>query len=56
MALILVMLSAVIGLVFAGWLAKFISKQDAGNEKMQDIASKIHEGAISCIFSLPASC
>ncbi|MBI2136690.1 sodium-translocating pyrophosphatase [Candidatus Woesearchaeota archaeon] len=47
MALILVILSAVIGLLFAGWLAKFISEQDAGNEKMQDIASKIHEGAMA---------
>ncbi len=47
MALILVMLAAVIGLLFAAWLAKFIIQQDAGNEKMQDIASKIHEGAMA---------
>ncbi len=47
MVLLLVILSAVIGLIFAAWLAKFIIDQDPGTEKMQDIASKIHEGAIA---------
>jgi K(+)-stimulated pyrophosphate-energized sodium pump len=47
MVLSLVMLSAVIGLVFAGILAVYITGRDAGTDEMKDIASKIHEGAMA---------
>ncbi len=38
---------AVLGLLFAYFKSKWILKQDAGNERMQEIASYIQEGAMA---------
>ncbi len=40
-----VILSSLLALVFAGYLAYFVSKQSPGSKKMQEIASAIREGA-----------
>ncbi|MBB6630803.1 sodium-translocating pyrophosphatase [Clostridium algidicarnis] len=43
----LVALSGILALIFAFILAKDISKQDAGNDRMKEIAGYIHEGAMA---------
>ncbi|MBU3203973.1 sodium-translocating pyrophosphatase [Clostridium algidicarnis] len=43
----LVALSGILALIFAFILAKEISKQDAGNDRMKEIAGYIHEGAMA---------
>ena len=40
-------IAAVIGLVVAFALTSWISKQDAGNDRMKEIAGFIHEGAMA---------
>ena len=40
-------IAAVIGLVVAFVLTSWISKQDAGNDRMKEIAGFIHEGAMA---------
>ncbi|OYU84945.1 MAG: sodium-translocating pyrophosphatase [Flavobacterium sp. BFFFF2] len=40
-------LMALLGLVFMGIKAAWVTKQDAGDEKMQGIAKNIHEGALA---------
>ena len=42
---------AVLGLLFALVLALRVKKQAPGNEKMQEIAASIHEGATAFLFS-----
>ena len=37
----------VIALIFAFFKASFVSKQDAGNERMKEISSYIHDGAMA---------
>ena len=39
--------AGVLALLFALWKSAWITKQDAGNELMQEIASHIHEGAMA---------
>lgn len=43
----LVAFSGILALIFAFMLAKDISKQDAGNDRMKEIAGYIHEGAMA---------
>ncbi|SUY46470.1 membrane-bound proton-translocating pyrophosphatase [Clostridium putrefaciens] len=43
----LVAFSGILALIFAFILAKDISKQDAGNDRMKEIAGYIHEGAMA---------
>jgi len=45
--LYIVFVSSVLALLTAGGLALYISKKDAGNEKMQEIAHSIHTGAMA---------
>src|SRR3972149_5473500 len=40
-------LAGIIGLIFAGYLASYILKLDAGNDRMKAIASAIQEGAMA---------
>ncbi|MDI6729802.1 MAG: sodium/proton-translocating pyrophosphatase, partial [Thermodesulfovibrionales bacterium] len=40
-------LTGVFSLLFAGYLAFKVSRSDPGNEKMREIASYIHEGAMA---------
>ncbi|RXM77734.1 sodium-translocating pyrophosphatase [Clostridium tetani] len=40
-------LAGVIALIFAFMLSSFISKESAGNERMQEIAGHIHDGAMA---------
>ena len=40
-------IAALIGLVVAFALTSWISKQDAGNDRMKEIAGFIHEGAMA---------
>lgn len=40
-------LCGVVALVFAFYLASMISKQDAGNDRMKEIAGYIHDGAMA---------
>ena len=53
-------LFGVLALLYTFWRSRWISKQDAGTEKMQVIAGHIAPSAmcpaITCIFSVPASC
>ena len=42
---------SVVGLLFALFLALKVKKQPAGNEKMKEIATSIHEGATAFLFS-----
>lgn len=42
---------AVCALLFAGYKAAFVLKQDAGNEKMREIANAIAEGADAYLYS-----
>jgi K(+)-stimulated pyrophosphate-energized sodium pump len=44
---LIVALVAIAGLVFAGFTAAWINRQNAGNEKMQEIAAAIREGAMA---------
>ena len=37
----------VLALLFAAFKASFVSKQDAGNERMKEISSYISEGAMA---------
>ena len=37
----------VLALLFAAYKAGFVSKQDAGNERMKEISSYISEGAMA---------
>ncbi|MEN8614374.1 sodium-translocating pyrophosphatase [Dehalogenimonas sp. THU2] len=45
--IILALGSAVLGLVLAGFLAKFVLSQDEGNAKVREIAAAIKEGALA---------
>ncbi len=45
-----VLLAALLALVFAGYLARFILRQDAGTERIKEIASAIQEGARAFLF------
>lgn len=45
--IILALGSAVLGLVLAGFLAKFVLAQDEGNAKVREIAAAIKEGALA---------
>jgi K(+)-stimulated pyrophosphate-energized sodium pump len=47
MVLFYVALTAVVALVFAGILAYYVMKKDAGNKKMREISSAIHDGAMA---------
>lgn len=40
-------LAGIIALIFAFMLSSFISKENAGNERMQEIAGHIHDGAMA---------
>ena len=42
---------AVVALIFAGYKARYVSKADPGNEKMQEIAKAIAEGANAFLMS-----
>ena len=42
---------AVVALIFAFWKISFVGKQDAGNDRMQEIAHSINEGARAFLFS-----
>jgi K(+)-stimulated pyrophosphate-energized sodium pump len=50
MYLIISTLAGGLALLFAYFLASSISKADAGNERMQEIAGFIHEGAMAFLF------
>lgn len=41
--------AGVLALVYAYWKASWVSKQEAGDETMRDIASMIQEGAMAFI-------
>ena len=45
--IILALVSAILGLILAGFLAKFVLSQDEGNEKVREIATAIKEGALA---------
>ena len=45
--IILALGSAILGLVLAGFLAKFVLSQDEGNAKVREIAAAIKEGALA---------
>ena len=45
----LIPISGVTAMIFALWKSSWISKQDPGNEKMQDIGLAIREGATAFI-------
>ncbi|MEK7415991.1 MAG: sodium-translocating pyrophosphatase [Planctomycetota bacterium] len=40
-------IAAVLGLMYAAWRSVWISRQDAGTERMQEIAGYVREGAIA---------
>ncbi len=48
--LIISTLTGVLALLFAYFLASSISKADAGNERMREIAGYIHEGAMAFLY------
>lgn len=48
--LIVSTLGGVLALLFAYFLARGISKENPGNERMQEIAGYIHEGAMAFLF------
>ncbi|MFC1562939.1 sodium-translocating pyrophosphatase [candidate division KSB1 bacterium] len=50
MTFIYVLVTAVIGLLFAGYLKMKISKEPTGSEKMQEISAAIREGAMAFLF------
>ncbi len=50
MIFIYVLVTAVIGLLFAGYLKIKISKAPTGNEKMMEISKAIREGAMAFLF------
>ncbi|MBA2482560.1 MAG: sodium-translocating pyrophosphatase [Planctomycetes bacterium] len=39
--------TGIVGLIFAAWRASWIKKQDAGTERMQEIAGYVREGAMA---------
>ena len=43
----LIPLFGVVALVYMAYLWSWVSKQDAGNDKMKQIADAIHEGALA---------
>ncbi|MCX7779788.1 MAG: sodium-translocating pyrophosphatase [Negativicutes bacterium] len=49
-SLILSTAAGALALLFAYFLASGISKEDAGNERMREIASYIHEGAMAFLY------
>lgn len=42
--------AGIVALLFAYFLARGISKEDPGNERMQEISSYIHEGAMAFLY------
>lgn len=50
MLFIYVIVTAVIGLLFAIYLKMKVSKEDTGSEKMQEISAAIREGAMAFLF------
>ncbi len=50
MLFIYVIVTAVIGLLFALYLKIKVSKEDAGNEKMREISAAIREGAMAFLY------
>ena len=48
--LILATLSGAVALLFGYFLSSGISKMDAGNKRMQEIAGYIHEGAMAFLY------
>ena len=50
LTLIISVIVSIVAILFAWYLSKEIKKKPAGNEKMQEIAHAIHEGALAFLF------
>ena len=50
MVLVYVLLTAVVGLIFADYLRRKIRLEPAGNEKMQEISEATRAGAMAFLF------
>jgi K(+)-stimulated pyrophosphate-energized sodium pump len=48
---IIIVLSGIVALIYAGYLVYKIRKYSSGNEKMQEISNAIHEGAMAFLKS-----
>ncbi len=46
-SIVVAIVSGVLALLYAAWKSSWISKQDPGNEKMQDIGQAVREGAMA---------